>query len=219
MKRILLAVFLSVAVGSPAGLAADSGLKRSSAVASDDLVLLELFYENANKCRMREDKGGPLTTEEAELACARRETLRNVIVDKEYCWDQSEVEWVKCSVLPVLEIIEQRANGSRPNEWWHGTFVMEQHKAHGCKDTDAAVTYGGSVVNYWEQICAVLRTTELPDMHAVLLQMRCMGESDTGPEFDSQVVLMSHARDPAEMAKADVTSYPVGDDLARCTAE
>ncbi len=216
MKQFLLTLVLSVALAGQCGWAAET--TSGSVTPGEDPVLLQLFYESWRRCRMREDKDGPLTSGQIELACERREALRNVLVDKKYCWDVSEVVWVKCTELPVSEIIEQRATGPKPPEWWHGTFVSEAYKERGCKDSDATVTYSDARVDYWEQSCAVLGIVDLPQVFAVVLEMRCRGGDDIGPDYDTQEILISRAKDPTELAKAGMISYPPGEAMARCEA-
>lgn len=213
MGRLILTIVLTVSFAGLSILWAEAAY-RTSAIPPEDMVLLEHYYEQKFLCRMNEDEHGrKLTEEEADLACERRDVLQRIIKDKRYCWDQSEVEWIKCKDLPLFELLDQRPMGSKPPDWWHGRFVFDQYKGRGCTNHDAIVTYDGSRIVYWEHDCVVLRTIDFPAISAVALDLRCGGEADNDVAYDLQEILVPNAD-----GSGDLISYPSGKGLVRCEA-
>ena len=212
MGRLFLTIVLMVSFAGPLVSRAEAA-SRTTAIPPEDAVLIEHYYEQSIWCRFFENDHRKLTDKERDLACERQKVLGRVLFDKRYCWDRSEVEWIKCEDLPLSELLDQRPMGSKPTDWWHGRFVFDEYKGRGCTDHDGIVTYEGSRIVYWEHDCVVLRTIDFPAISAVALDLRCGGETDDELEYDLQEILVPNAN-----GSGDLISYPTGNGLVRCEA-
>ncbi|WP_095201284.1 hypothetical protein [Mesorhizobium carmichaelinearum] len=55
------------------------------------------LWDDANmQCRQGETKEGPITNEESDRQCQRREVLTILLQTHHYCFDVHEQEWGKC---------------------------------------------------------------------------------------------------------------------------
>ncbi len=184
-----------------------------SSYPDEDLVLIELWFDNLFMCRMGEDDHGTLTEETRDEACDRRDAVGTVLFKKNYCFDRFEYVWNKCVDLPFADIQKHKAWRSKYPRWWHGTFVPTNDTKGACDASDGRVTYDGANATDPELGCIVINSRDLVDIHAVVLDMRC---SRDGRYENRTEVLISRAAKPTELNRAGIVRYPGMTTLSRC---
>lgn len=185
-----------------------------SSYPDEDLVLIELWFDNLFLCRMGEDDDGIILTEEKrDEACDRRDAVGTVLFNKNYCFDRFEYAWNKCVDLPYADIQKHKAWRSEYPRWWHGTFVPAGDTQGACDANDSSITYDGANATDPDLGCIIINSRDLVDIHAVVLDMRC---SRDGEYMNRTEVLMSRAVKPTEMNRAGIVRYPGMATLSRC---
>ena len=184
-----------------------------SSYPDEDLVLIELWFDNFFMCRMGEGDQGTLTEEKRDEACDRRDAVGTVLFKKNYCFDRFEYEWTKCVDLPYADIQKHKAWRSEHPRWWHGTFVPTDDIEGACDANDSKVTYDGANAADPELSCIIINSRDLIDVRAVVLDMRC---SRDGKYENRTEVLISRAAKPTEANRAGIVRYPGMTTLSRC---
>lgn len=74
-----------------------AGLLIATPALADDAELISRYADVRMECRQGESPDGkPISVEESDASCEKRDVLGKELTDKGYCWDNGEQTWIIC---------------------------------------------------------------------------------------------------------------------------